>query len=182
MTLGWNVVGSGIVLAAAIAAHSVALVGFGLDSVVEIGASTVVIWQLKGADKGREKRALRIIALSFVVLATYVLAQSARALILGLRPESSRVGIVWLAITFVVMVVLARGKSRVGATLQNPVLEAEGRVTMVDAYLAASVLVGIVLNAAFGWWWADPVAGFVIVFYGFKEGRHAWGEARALVS
>ena len=182
ITLGWNVVGSAIVIAAAIHAHSVALGGFGLDSVVEIGASTVVIWQLKGADKGRERRALRIIAASFVVLATYVLVQSVRALLLRMHPESSPVGIAWLAVTFVVMVALATGKGRVGAKLQNPVLVAEGRVTMVDAYLAASVLVGIVLNSACGWWWADPIAGLVIVFYGFKEGRHAWMEAKALRS
>lgn len=181
VTLAWNVVGSVIVITAAIAAGSVALAGFGLDSVVEIGASTVVIWQLKGVDrKSRERTALRIIAVSFLALATYILAQSLRTIVLQVRPDSSVLGIIWLAVTFVVMVSLARGKGSLGIKLDNPVLQTEARVTMVDAYLAASVLVGIVLNAGFGWWWADPVAGLVIVFYGFKEGRHAWHEATAL--
>ncbi len=183
VTLAWNVVGSLIVITAAIATGSVALAGFGLDSVVEIGASTVVIWQLKGTDrKSRERTALRIIAVSFLALAIYILAQSLRTLVLQVRPHTSQLGMVWLAVTFVVMVVLAKGKGSIGAKLGNPVLETEARVTMVDAYLAASVLVGIVLNAAFGWWWADPVAGLVIVFYGVKEGRHAWHEAAALPS
>lgn len=106
--------------------------------------------------------------------------QSIRALSLGLHPDSSPLGIAWLAITFVMMVGLARGKSRVGAKLKNPVIVAEAQVTMVDAYLAAAVLVGIGLNATLGWWWADPVAGLVIVFYGLREGRHAWVEARGI--
>jgi divalent metal cation (Fe/Co/Zn/Cd) transporter len=180
VTLGWNIVGSAIVIATAVAAHSVALAGFGLDSLIEIGASTIVVWQLKGAAQNRERRALRVIAASFVALAIYVLGQSTRTLLLELHPDSSRVGIAWLALTFAAMVALATGKGRVGAKLNNSVLKAEARVTMVDALLAGSVLIGIVLNAALGWWWADPVSGLVIVFYGIKEGRHAWGEAQAL--
>jgi divalent metal cation (Fe/Co/Zn/Cd) transporter len=179
-TLAWNVVGSVLILATAIGARSIALAGFGLDSVVEIGASTVVLWQLRGVGKRRERRALRVIAASFIVLAIYILVQSIRALSLGLHPDSSPLGIAWLAITFVVMVGLARGKSRVGAKLKNPVIVAEAQVTMVDAYLAAAVLIGIGLNAALGWWWADPVAGLVIVFYGLREGRHAWVEASGI--
>lgn len=82
----------------------------------------------------------------------------------------------WLALTFAVMMILAIGKHRIGTRLGNPVLLTEGRVTRVDAYLAASVLVGLVFNAILGWWWADPLAGLVIVVYGFKEGLHAWKE------
>lgn len=85
----------------------------------------------------------------------------------------------WLAATFVVMVALALGKRRTGEALGNAVLTSEARVTMVDAYLAASVLVGLVLNAAFGWWWADPVSASLIVYYGLREWRHAWAEAAA---
>jgi len=178
MTLGWNVVGVAVVLFAALKAHSVALAGFGLDSLIEIGASTVVVWELTGAGKNREKTALRVIGSAFFALALYILVQSARTLYLQVKPEFSPLGIAWLAVTFAVMVALAQGKRITGLKLDNAVLLTEGRVTMIDAYLAATVLLGLVLNSAFGWWWADPLAGLVIVFYGFKEGHHAWAESR----
>jgi len=180
ITLGWNVVGTVIVVAAAIAAHSVALAGFGLDSLVEIGASIVVVWHLRGIHEGRERVALRSISVAFFALAIYVAAQSGYALWLGLHPGASRFGMTWLALTFVVMLALAAGKHWTGEKLDNQVLKTEARVTLVDACLAASVLLGLALNALLGWWWADPVAGLVIVFYGFLEGRHAWVEANAV--
>jgi len=173
-TLGWNVVGTVIVALAARAAHSVALAGFGLDSLIEIFASLVVVWQLKGINQNRERQALRLIGGAFLLLAAYILFQSARTLILAAQPASSPGGIVWLAATLIAMLLLARGKHQTGTRLKNPVLLTEGRVTLIDAYLAAAVLVGLVLNAAIGWWWADPLAGQVIVFYGFKEGWAAW--------
>lgn len=177
LTLGWNVFGTGIVIAAAIRAHSVALAGFGLDSLIEIGASTIVLWQLKDVGKkDRERRALRLIGAAFFALAIYILVQSARTLYFQSHLDTSIIGNAWLALTFVAMVSLAVGKGRVGARLNNPVLKTEARVTMVDAYLAGSVLIGLVLNAVLGWWWADPVAGLIIVFFGFKEGQHAWVE------
>ncbi|MCA1596607.1 MAG: cation transporter [Chloroflexi bacterium] len=178
ITLGWNVVGVVVVIYAAIKAHSVALAGFGLDSLIEIGASIVVVWELTGSGKGREKRALRLIGTAFFALAVYILVQSARTLALHVRPDSSPLGMIWLGITCSVMAALARGKRITGTKLSNPVLVTEGRVTMVDAYLAASVLVGLALNALVGWWWADPLAGLVIVFYGVKEGLHSWADAR----
>jgi divalent metal cation (Fe/Co/Zn/Cd) transporter len=169
-TLSWNVVGSVVVLGAAIAAHSVALAGFGLDSLIEILASTVVVWQLRGGGQDREGRALRIIGAAFFALAVYVTAQSTYTLATTSRPHHSPVGIVWLAATVAVMFALAAGKGHAGRALANPVLRTEARVTMIDAYLAVAVLAGLVLNAAAGWWWADPLAGFVIVFYGMREG------------
>lgn len=177
LTLGWNVVGVVVVLLAAFASRSVALMGFGLDSLIEIGASTVVIWELSGAHQERQKPALRFLGASFLCLALYILIQSLRTLWLHEHPRTSVVGVVWLIVTFLVMMALASGKQRIGTQLNNPVLLTEGRVTRVDAYLAASVLVGLVLNAALGWWWPDPLAGLVIVFYGFKEGLHAWRES-----
>jgi divalent metal cation (Fe/Co/Zn/Cd) transporter len=176
-TLGWNVVGCIIVLAAAWLARSVALAGFGLDSVIEIFASVVVVWQLTGtATHERERRAMRLIGAAFFALAVYVLVQSSYTLLTGARPATSPGGIVWLALTFLVMLALAFGKARTGTALGNPVLQTEARVTVVDAYLAGAVLVGLVLNALMGWWWADPLAGLVIVYYGAKEGWHAWHE------
>lgn len=176
ITLGWNVVGVAILLYAAFKAGSVALAAFGLDSLVEIGASTVVVWQLKGTGKDRERKALRLIGSAFFALALYILVQCLRALHLRQHSATSPLGLVWLALTFVAMVALARGKHIVGTKLMNPVLISEGRVTMVDAYLAGSVLAGLALNGLLGWWWADSLAGLVIVIYGIKEGRHAWLE------
>jgi divalent metal cation (Fe/Co/Zn/Cd) transporter len=171
-TLSWNVVGSVVVLGAAVAARSVALAGFGLDSLIEILASMVVVWQLRGGERDRERRALRIIGGAFIALAVYVAAQSTYTLATRSKPHHSPAGIVWLVATVAVMVALAAGKARAGRALANPVLQTEARVTMIDAYLAGAVLTGLVLNAAAGWWWADPLAGLVIVFYGVREG---WG-------
>jgi divalent metal cation (Fe/Co/Zn/Cd) transporter len=174
-TLGWNVVGCVIVLIAAWDARSVALAGFGLDSFIEIFASVVVVRQLLGtATAARERRAMRLIGGAFTALAVYVLAQSGYVLVTRAHADRSIVGIAWLAITFVAMLALAAGKARTGTALDNEVLRAEGRVTLIDAYLAGSVLIGLVLNAAVHWWWADPVVSLVIVYYGIREGRAAW--------
>jgi divalent metal cation (Fe/Co/Zn/Cd) transporter len=173
-TLSWNVVGCFIVLGAAWLARSVALAGFGLDSVIEIFASVVVVWQLKGVDKGRERTALRLIGTAFFALAVYILVQGAYTLLSGTRPDPSPGGMLWLLLTFVAMMALAYGKDRTGKALGNVVLISESRVTVVDGVLAGTVLIGLVLNALFGWWWADPLAGLVIVYYGIKEGMHAW--------
>ena len=166
-------------LAAALAAGSVALVGFGVDSVIEIVASAVVVWQLRGAtDDGRERVALRVIAVAFALLALYITIQSAVILASGSRPGSSGAGIVWLAAAVLVMLTLAAGKRRTGAALGNALLSTESRVTVIDALLAGAVLLGVALNAAAGWWWADPISALIIVPYGLRETRHAWRQAR----
>ena len=170
VTLGWNVVGVVVLAVAALAAGSVALAGFGLDSLIEIGASTVVVWQLTDTGGTRERTAMRLIGAAFMALAVYIAAQAAYILATGGRPAVSLLGIGWTAITCATMLLLAVGKARTGAALDNPVLKTVGRVTLVDAYLAAAVLAGLVLNAGLGLWWADPLAGLVIVFYGIKEG------------
>jgi divalent metal cation (Fe/Co/Zn/Cd) transporter len=172
-TLAWNVVGIVVLAIAAIAARSVALAGFGLDSLVEIGASTVVLWELAGVAEDRQRRAMRLIGLAFVALVTYLTVQGTIVLAVGYHSHHSTLGIVWSAVTAAVMFALANGKARTGAALDNPVLRTEGRVTMIDGILAAAVLVGLVLNAALGWWWADPAAGYVLVYYGAREARAA---------
>jgi divalent metal cation (Fe/Co/Zn/Cd) transporter len=171
MTLGWNVIGVVILTVAAIAARSVALAGFGLDSLIEIGASTVVIWELSGTGQARQRRALRLIGYAFAALAVYLLVQSTVVLAAGYHPRHSTVGIGWTAVTAAVMFALASGKARTGAALGNPVLQTEGRVTLIDAILATAVLTGLALNAALGWWWADPAAGYVLVYYAAREAR-----------
>lgn len=180
-TLGWNVVGVFVVFAAALAAGSVALAGFGLDTAIEILASTVVIWHLRDtADEWRELVAMRVIGWAFVGLAIYVTAQAAYTLISGDRPRHSPLGIGWTAATFVAMLALAAAKGATGKALGNLTLETESRVTMIDAYLAAAVLVGLLLNAAAGWWWADPLAGLVVVYYAVREARNAFAEVHGM--
>jgi divalent metal cation (Fe/Co/Zn/Cd) transporter len=175
-TLAWNVVGIVILAFAAVAARSVALTGFGLDSLIEIGASTVVLWELSGTNAARQKTALRLIGIAFTVLAIYLALQSTAVLILQFHPDPSRLGIVWTALTAVAMFALAFGKARTGAALQNPVLQTEGRVTLIDGILATAVLVGLVLNATAGLWWADPLAGYVLVYYAAREARALFTE------
>ncbi len=138
----------------------------------------IVVWQLKGTPERRERTGLRCIAGAFVALAVYVLLQSAYTMASGARPAPSISGIIWLALTVVAMLLLSGGKHVTGRQLNNPVLITEARVTLVDAYLAAAVLAGVGLNSALGWWWADPVSGLVIVYYGFREAREAWQHAR----
>jgi divalent metal cation (Fe/Co/Zn/Cd) transporter len=170
-TLGWNVVGIVVLAFAAIAARSVALGGFGLDSLIEIGASAAVIWELSGSGEVRRRRALRLIALAFALLAVYLLVQSTVVLATRFRPGHSPAGIAWTALTAGAMFALAAGKARTGAALDNQVLRTEGRVTLIDGLLASAVLLGLLLNAVVNWWWADPLAGYVLVYYG---GREAW--------
>jgi len=172
-TLAWNVVGVLVLAYAAMTARSVALAGFGLDSLIEIGASTVVLWELAGVQEERRRRALRLIGVAFVFLAAYLVVQSTLVLVIGFHPRHSPVGIAWTAVTAVVMFALAAGKARTGAALRNPVLQAEGRITLIDGILATAVLIGLVLNAAFGWWWADPLAGYVLLYYAVREAREA---------
>ena len=170
-TLGWNVVGLVVLAVAAIAARSVALAGFGLDTLIEIGASTVVIWELSGTGEDRQRQALRLIGGAFVLLAVYLAVQSTMVLAAGFHPHHSTLGIVWTAVTAAVMFALAAGKTRTGAALDNLVLKTEGRVTFIDGVLAAAVLLGLALNSLFGFWWADPLAGFVVTYYAAREAR-----------
>jgi divalent metal cation (Fe/Co/Zn/Cd) transporter len=180
ITLGWNVIGVCIVLYAATKAGSIALAGFGIDSFIEILASAVVVWQLKGFEDNREALSLKIIAVAFVLLATYITLQIVRSLIEHDLPRPSLVGVIWLSFTFIAMILLAQGKAKIGKQIKNAVLITEGKVTQIDAYLAGAVLIGISLNGLFSWWWADPIASLVIIYYGIRESFHAWNEAKEL--
>ena len=159
-----------VVLAwSAVSARSVALAGFGLDSLIEIGASVVVVWELTGTGERRQLRALQLIGAAFALLALYLLVQGTVVLLSHHHAGHSTTGIVWTAFTAVAMFLLAWGKARTGRALGNVVLRTEGRVTLVDGILATSVLAGLALNAGLNWWWADPAAGFVLVYYAGRE-------------
>ncbi|HZQ28158.1 MAG TPA: cation transporter [Acidimicrobiales bacterium] len=175
-TLAWNVVGIAVLAVAALAVGSVALAGFGLDSLIEIGASTVVLWELAGTGEERQRRALRLIGGAFAGLAVYMAIQSTFVLASGYHARHSSLGIAWTAVTAAVMFALAAGKARAGRALANPVLVTEGRVTFIDGLLAVAVLIGLAANAAEGWWWADPVAAYVILFYGAREAHAIFSE------
>src|ERR1022692_1042690 len=170
-TLSWNVIGVAVLAVAALAARSVALAGFGLDSLIEIGASAVVVWELQAPGETRRRMALQLIAIAFAVLAGYLAVQSTWVIVDGFRAHHSPAGITWTALTAAVMFALAYGKTRTGTALGNPVLTTEGRVTLIDGALATAVLAGLILNTALGWWWADPAAGYVLVFYAAREAR-----------
>jgi divalent metal cation (Fe/Co/Zn/Cd) transporter len=172
-TLGWNVVGIVVLAFAAIGARSVALGGFGLDSLIEIGASAVVLWELADLAQDRRRKALRLIGMAFIALAIYLTVQSSVVLAIGFHSHHSALGIAWTAATAAVMFALAAGKARTGTALDNEVLRTEGRVTAVDAILATAVLLGLVLNATLAWWWADPAAAYVLVYYAVREARGA---------
>lgn len=170
-TLAWNVIGVVVLAVAAARSGSVALAGFGLDSLVEIGASGVVLWELAGAGQDRRRRALQLLGGAFLVLAVYLSVQSTWSLLAGWHPRHSPLGIAWTATTALVMFALAAGKARTGTQLGNPVLVAEGRVTTVDGLLAVAVLLGLVLDSTAGWWWADSLAGYALACYGWREAR-----------
>lgn len=179
ITLAWNVVGVVLLAVLAVSSRSTALAGFGLDSLIEIGASAVVLWELSGTGERRQRIALRIIGVAFVALAGYLLVQSIVALATRHHPDGSVGGIAWTAITAACMFTLAALKTRTGRALGNPVLQAEGRVTAIDGLLAVAVLIGVLLDTTLGWWWADPLAGLVIVFYAARE---AWTILKPAVS
>jgi divalent metal cation (Fe/Co/Zn/Cd) transporter len=173
-TLAWNAGEVGFLFYAAAMARSVALAGFALDSCIEIFASLVVVARLRGrADAERERRAERRIGYAFFGVAVYLIGQTIVTLIAEVRPDSSPLGIGFLSATVVVMFALAFAKLETGRELAHPVLQTEAKVTLVDGVLAASILVGLVLNAALGWWWADIAGGLVVMVYGVREGVHA---------
>jgi divalent metal cation (Fe/Co/Zn/Cd) transporter len=173
-TLAWNAGEVGFLFYAAAMARSVALAGFALDSCIEIFASLVVVARLRGvADEARERRAERRIGYAFFGLAIYLTGQTIVTLLAGVRPNSSPLGIGFLSATVVVMFALAFAKLETGRELDHAVLQTEAKVTLIDGVLAASILLGLVLNAALGWWWADIAGGLVVMVYGLREGVHA---------
>lgn len=170
-TIAWNCAEALVAIVSGVMAGSIALVGFGLDSVIEVGSGSVLLWRLR--DERRERRALQLVGVSFLALAAYVLVESVRDLWGHEAPERSLPGIAIAAAAVLVMPLLARAKRRVAGRLDSRAMHADSRQTELCAYLSAILLVGLVLNAALGWWWADPIAGIVMVPIIAHEGREA---------
>ena len=173
----WDIIEGAVAITAGLAAGSIALIGFGIDSTIEVFAATVVIWQLRGGAHARMRTALRLFAVTFFVLAAYVGFEALRDLIGQDKPDESIVGIVLSVVALCVMVPVAIAQKRTGRELENPVLVAQSEETWVSNYLSISLLVGLGLNAAFGLWWADPLAALVVAVIAFREGREAWRES-----
>jgi cation diffusion facilitator family transporter len=178
LTLAYNLVEAGIAIWAGSAAGSIALLGFGLDSVIECAASAVLLWrlsvELRGGDEERvetaERRSRRFVGLTFLALAAYILVESVVTLVSGDHPQPSVPGIVLAAVSLAVMPLLGWAKLRTAKRLGSRALQAEAEETLACAYLSLTLLVGLVLNAAAGWWWADPVAALAMVPWLLKEG------------
>jgi len=173
-TITYNVLEAVIAISAGTVAGSIALIGFGLDSVIEVSSAAAVAWQFSAPDpERREQVALRVIAGSFFALAAYVTVEALRTLVTGSEPERSTVGIVLVAVSVVVMPFLSWAQRRAGRELGSASAVADSRQTLLCTYLSAGVLVGLVLNAALGWWWADPVVALGLAAVAVREGRNA---------
>ena len=174
-TITYNVIEAVVAITAGAMASSTALIGFGLDSVVEVSSAAAVAWQFSARDhETRERTALRIIAVSFFALAAYVTVESLRALFGGVEADHSGVGLTLAAVSLVVMPVLSYAQRRAGRELGSATAVADSKQTLLCTYLSAVVLVGLALNSLFGWSWADPLAALVIAGVAIKEGREAW--------
>lgn len=175
-SVAYNVVEAVIAIAAGVVAGSVALIGFGLDSVVEVSSGLIILWQFRHRlPESRERIALRLMAMSFFVLAAYVSFESVTALVRGDEPDTSPVGIGLAAASLVIMPFLSWGQRRTGEALGSSAVVADSTQTLLCTYLSAVLLLGLVLNATLGWFWADPVAGLIIAGVAVREGREAWG-------
>jgi divalent metal cation (Fe/Co/Zn/Cd) transporter len=173
LTLAWNVIEGAIAITSGLGAGSIALIGFGFDSYIEVFASIVLLWRFRSASENAERRAILLIGISFFVLAAYIVANSAYALLFRLAPEESVTGIALAILSIIIMPALAFGKRAIGKRLGSRSLQAESTETLVCTWLSLSLLAGLALNALFGWWWADPVAALVMVYFVAKEGWQA---------
>lgn len=174
-TIAYNVIEAAVALTEGARASSTALLGFGLDSVVEVSAAAAVAWQFAAADpERREKQALRFVAFSFFALAVYVGVEAVRSLLGFSEPRHSPIGIALAAVSLIVMPVLALLQTRAGREIGSRSVVADAHQTLLCSYLSAALLIGLVLNAAVGWTWADPLAGLVIAGFAVREGLEAW--------
>jgi len=174
-TISYNIVEAVVAITAGTIASSVALIGFGLDSVIEVSSAAAVAWQFAGPDpQRRERTALRVIAWSFFALAAFVTVEAVRALLGAVQADRSLVGIVLVAVSVMVMPVLSWAQRRAGRELGSASAVADSKQTLLCTYLSVAVLVGLVLDSGLGWWWADPVAALVLAGLAIREGRSAW--------
>lgn len=173
--VSYNLIEAVIAIVAGLAAGSIALVGFGLDSVVEVSSGLIILWQFRHRfPESRERRALRLMALSFFALGAYVGFEAVRALVGNHEPETSQVGIALAIASLTIMPFLSWAQRRTGKSLGSKAVVADSTQTLLCTYLSAVLLTGLLLNATLGWSWADPIAGLVIAAVAIREGLQAW--------
>ena len=174
-TIGWNLLEAAVGIGAGLFAGSIALLGFGIDSLIETTSGAILLWRLQEGAEGekRERRALKLVGLSLLALAVYVAFEALKALLTRETPEKSIVGIFLAALSLIVMPLLAMAKRRVAAKLSSKAMRADSRQTDICAYLSAILLAGLGLNVLFGWWWADPIAALGMLPIILKEGIEA---------
>lgn len=172
-TVGYNSLEGLIAVGSGIVAGSVALIGFGFDSAIEVLSGLILIWRLHSDDEETEQRALKLVGLSFLLLAAYVAFDAGKSLLRREAPEESLIGIILAAVSLVVMPLLVRSKRRVARGIKSRALHADATQTALCTYLSAILLLGLGLNAVFGWWWADPAAALIMVPIIVNEGREA---------
>jgi divalent metal cation (Fe/Co/Zn/Cd) transporter len=184
-TVGWNVIEGIVAIAAGVAAGSIALVGFGLDSTIEVASGLVLIWRLRkhgfgdeDEEEAAEKKAVLFVGSTFILLAVYVLYESGKKLYFHEHPEESLVGIILAVVSLVVMPFLAFYKKKIAAEIRSRALRADALETLACSYLSFTLLLGLGANALFGWWWADPVAALAMIYFLVKEGMEAIEEGR----
>jgi divalent metal cation (Fe/Co/Zn/Cd) transporter len=186
-TVGWNVIEGIVAIAAGIVAGSIALIGFGLDSYIEVASGIVLIWRLRKHGFGdeeeevAEKRAIFFVGLTFLALALYVTFESGKKLLLHEHPDESLVGIILAIVSLIVMPLLAWYKKKIAAEINSRALRADALETLACSYLSLTLVVGLGANALFGWWWADPLAALAMVYFLIREGREAVEEGRGKV-
>lgn len=180
-TITYNIIEAIVAITAGTVASSAALIAFGLDSTIEVLSAAAVAWQFTRRDPERwEKGTLRVIAVAFFALAAYVIASSTFALLGRVDVEHSTLGILITALSLLIMPLLSLAERRAGTELGSATAVADSKQTLICAYLSAAVLVGLILNSLFGWWWADAIAGLVIAGFAIREGIEAWrGDACA---
>jgi len=182
--IAYNILEAAVSIAAGVMAGSIALVGFGLDSVIEVTSAATLVWRLKShkhADDAHEsrleKRALKVVGFTFFALAVYISVESIKTLSRHEAPSESLVGIIVAALSLLIMPYLGFMKKKIAIKINSPALEADAMETIICSVLSAILLAGLGLNALFGWWWADPVAGLIMVAFIIKEGREAFEKA-----
>jgi divalent metal cation (Fe/Co/Zn/Cd) transporter len=170
LTIVWNILEGIVSMVLGILAGSVSLFAYGLESSIEVFASSVTVWQLKGLGEGREKLSLKLIGGAYLIASTYIFIDAVHSLIQGHHPHSTISGIIFLVLTVIVMLILGVFKKRVGKKLNNTVVLADAKFTLIDGALSATVLAGLVLNTLFGWWWTDQALALFLSGVAFKEG------------
>ena len=183
VTIGWMVIEAIVAVGVGVTSRSGAALAFGLDSIIEIATAMILVWRLRAEFGGKvsperveavERRAGRIVGGALFALAGYVVLQSAATLVLQIEPERSDVGIVLAVVAMIGMPILSRAKLNIATAIQSPALKGDAACSITCAYMAATLLGGLALNALFGWWWADPIAALGIVYFLVREGREAW--------